>query len=1023
MRLYSLGRSEIEVDGARLTPDAERLFALAVYLVAARGRPVPRSELTQLLWPEVPERQAAHSLRQALYRLRHLNAPIVTSRTSLHLPSESVWADYFGLLDPRGDDEPPPSGAFLPGYDPKFSDRLRTWIEQQRSIVHSALRRRQVHAISMGRQRGDWALVERIAHACLEIDCLNEEATFALAEAAVMHGSKTRGLQILDHYLKEIGPGAREMRIPAVTLRNRIARSELSSFNAGRTVPFVGRREYLERLNSALALAANSHGSFQFIWGEPGIGKTRLVREFIDAAKLQDVQVVVANVQSSDQSRPLSCFLDLLPVLLSLPGSLGCSPSTLQILQELAGRSPAPPIAAEVDPRAISARNRSAILELLDCIAEEQKVVLVVEDLHWVDALSQELLQDLSNWVTSRALLLVTTSRSRDVLEMWKRLGLYAIAELELLPLSDLESRLLLNSLRSMSRIRIASEEEVSYISASGGNPYHLTELVLRSVHEGDNYYFEPSLSALIRKRFDRLRPESIRVLQTCAILGKHASLGRLREILQLRSGEFLDALDELERQGLLEVSTEGLRCKHDLVASVAISQMGHASRRLLHFSVARVLDQEREESAVAPSLLWDAAEHWLGAGENQRAIARLRDCAARARHLGSPIEAGRVLRRALELPQDVGSKLEVLQDYAHALEHGSEWTALLSALEEIRRLREAQGRAATHDDQELSLYEAKRRCGTDPAELLNDLKRCISPLHSPEHRIRAGITMFKICDNACDRRTAVETFNVISDALRSGEVAPEARLECELIFECSFGDVARAGEVARHLIERTEGRVEADNLRMRALWYGAIALSYAGYVDEARRRALEAFEQAAIHEINHMAGAAAYEIAFIEFARGDVSEAKRWVAEAIRWGRKTPVAFGLTAALMMNVSIALASGDYADAQRVMVELEQERVVHSYARARAWLLGFRLTLAWKIQGRSPSPLEIRELLEQFEVARQFVGIDFVALMVHDLLCAAGRSDEGRRVLEEYITVHRRDRSPLPSALRSAMSRQ
>jgi ATP/maltotriose-dependent transcriptional regulator MalT len=209
----------------------------------------------------------------------------------------------------------------------------------------------------------------------------------------------------------------------------------------------------------------------------------------------------------------------------------------------------------------------------------------------------------------------------------------------------------------------------------------------------------------------------------------------------------------------------------------------------------------------------------------------------------------------------------------------------------------------------------------------------------------------------------------------------------------------------------------------MRALWYGAIALSYAGYVDEARRRALEAFEQAAIHEINHMAGAAAYEIAFIEFARGDVSEAKRWVAEAIRWGRKTPVAFGLTAALMMNVSIALASGDYVDAQRVMVELEQERVVHSYARARAWLLGFRLTLAWKIQGRSPSPLEIRELLEQFEVARQFVGIDFVALMVHDLLCAAGRSDEGRRVLEEYITVHRRDRSPLPSALRSAMSRQ
>jgi hypothetical protein len=98
-----------------------------------------------------------------------------------------------------------------------------------------------------------------------------------------MHGSKARGVHILDRYLKEIGPLAREIRIPAVALRNRIAQSD-TVVDASRAVPFVGRETYLEHLNAALALATSSHGSLQLIWGEPGIGKTRLVRETGTAA-------------------------------------------------------------------------------------------------------------------------------------------------------------------------------------------------------------------------------------------------------------------------------------------------------------------------------------------------------------------------------------------------------------------------------------------------------------------------------------------------------------------------------------------------------------------------------------------------------------------------------------------------------------------------------------------------------------------------------------------------------------------
>src|SRR6478672_11413161 len=101
LRLKSLGQTLIEVDDARLTPAAETVFAIALYLIIEAGRPIGRDELTRLFWPGVSESQAQHGLRQVLYRLKTLGATITASRSALILSPRDCSTDFGALLAPQ----------------------------------------------------------------------------------------------------------------------------------------------------------------------------------------------------------------------------------------------------------------------------------------------------------------------------------------------------------------------------------------------------------------------------------------------------------------------------------------------------------------------------------------------------------------------------------------------------------------------------------------------------------------------------------------------------------------------------------------------------------------------------------------------------------------------------------------------------------------------------------------------------------------------------------------------------------
>src|SRR5688572_18781989 len=198
--LHTLGDSLITVGEKDVRPTAPLLFAALLYLGMERGRRVPRTALQELLFPKSDERSGAHSLRQLLYKLRQLGAPIEVDASTASIRPELVRDDSAAELSFTNGHLAGVTLGFLPEYAPKLSDRYDEWLESRRASVAANIRRQLVAAMTRSRESASWAAVERFALMILQMDAYNEEATLTLAEATAMSGAKAEAIGLLNRY-------------------------------------------------------------------------------------------------------------------------------------------------------------------------------------------------------------------------------------------------------------------------------------------------------------------------------------------------------------------------------------------------------------------------------------------------------------------------------------------------------------------------------------------------------------------------------------------------------------------------------------------------------------------------------------------------------------------------------------------------------------------------------------------------------------------------------------------------------
>jgi class 3 adenylate cyclase/tetratricopeptide (TPR) repeat protein len=425
----------------------------------------------------------------------------------------------------------------------------------------------------------------------------------------------------------------------------------------GQAVPFVGREEALAGLEAALAQARTGRLGIVQVTGLPGIGKTRLVTEFL--SRHGECAATVWNCSAFRSNLPLH------PV-----------PADLTAIES------ATPKAGEAQRRAVF----DAVTGRLAARAASAPLMLVVEDAQWIDPTTAELLETFRRRLAEHAILVVVTGRPCEALDKLaeatggKRLELEALAEAEALAFVEAAAD---------GGIPAATRQDI--IDRAGGLPLFLEELI-RVVAGGEAAEVPASLQESLLARLDSLGPAK-RVAQLAAVVGRTFGQADLLAIPEATDIPVAAALDDLLAAGLLVEAEEGYAFRHALMQEVAYETLLRSTRRRVHGGIADRLAAEGGDAD--PELV---ARHLSGAERHGEATPYWCAAARRSAGLWAHAEAVTCYESALQqvsAPSDPSWELTVRLDLVESLRILDRYDQALAQLDRAEALAERVGRDA----------------------------------------------------------------------------------------------------------------------------------------------------------------------------------------------------------------------------------------------------------------------------------------------------------------------------------------
>ena len=444
----------------------------------------------------------------------------------------------------------------------------------------------------------------------------------------------------------------------------------------GRLTPFVGRRADLDVLSEKWSSVAAGRGAAVLLRGEPGVGKSRLADQFRDLVSGQRYSWIDCSCSPYTQmsvlwpvARLIEQGLGLLEDddpqtrLDRLRSGLGTAgvdlPDAVELVAALLGLVHVE--AASMAPERRMERTIEVLVAWVRALSEPQPLVLVVEDLHWCDPTSLDVLNELLATVGSTPLLLLMTARPEFV-HTWQHGN--EVTSLDLEPFDDVSMRQLVASLSGQPPLPAAVVDRI--VESAAGIPLFAEEVgrtVLESgilVADGNSWRLTTALTDMsvpqtlqgsLLARLDRLGPAK-GLAQLAATIGRDFRFDLLAELSGLEAEALRVLLDRLlDSDLLLEVDTggeEGYSFRHILIQEVAYESLLRRTRRTVHERIAQLLTGRIEAGrAVLPEVV---GHHYEAAGLLGNAAECYRLAAAQAVEGSGYREAIAFLRHALSL-------------------------------------------------------------------------------------------------------------------------------------------------------------------------------------------------------------------------------------------------------------------------------------------------------------------------------------------------------------------------------------
>jgi DNA-binding SARP family transcriptional activator/tetratricopeptide (TPR) repeat protein len=617
-----LGPPIIEWAGEPL-PIQRRSVRAILFRLACAEKPISRSCLSSLFWPDDSDGAARRKLS---HRLNHLKISLPdpevlqTGQDLVWLHPDSVWCDaqsFYQLVkskpaNPGAIDDIVSlyRGPFLSGFDLKNAPEFDDWASLQRSYFERAFLERLKFLIKTHTANSAYKQAVHYCQLHLAVDNLAEEVHCQLIALYGVLGEQQAALQqfeqcrsILEKELQaspcpetlEVYRAIRQRRKPAIPSRRAPA-----SWTTRQTleVPLVGRGPILQTLENVYQRVTMGSSTFVLLTGEAGIGKSRLVEEF--GKRMEEQALVLSGAgRPGVVPAPFYPLVQAIRPLVAAGHLSGLDRCWLaeasRLLPELRIQHAALSRDAVGDEEHRHLQMMEALCQIVIYLAgTELPIIFCLEDIHWADRFTLDWLLEISRRVRRIPFMVLLSCRAEDrnelnsVLEEIGRLN--RLVEIELEGLKEIDvARLVRNAAGRIHGIESFSNR---LFLATGGNPFYVLEILRNLLEAGQCQEDGLNLSSLpipkgiketIHTRLARLTETAREVLEAGAVLGNDFSFTLIINAAGLEESQTVDALEELVEHQLLVEKYAQYTFNHEITRQVVESGLSEARQILLH--------------------------------------------------------------------------------------------------------------------------------------------------------------------------------------------------------------------------------------------------------------------------------------------------------------------------------------------------------------------------------------------------------------------------------------------------------
>ncbi|WP_375127095.1 helix-turn-helix transcriptional regulator [Nonomuraea sp. GTA35] len=689
---------------------------------------------------------------------------------------------------------------------------------------------------------------------------------------------------------------------------------------------FVGRARELAALGDGLARSRAGASSTVLVGGEAGVGKTRLVKEFVDHRAGDALVLVGGCLELGTEGLPFAPFTAVLRGLVRelgrdavaalVPG--GNARALGRLLPEFGEPGKDGPEAR--------ARLFEQVLGLLERLAEERPVVLIVEDAHWADRSTRDLLTFLVRYQRTAARLLIVVTYRTDELHRNHPLRplLAELGRVEWVTRAELRRLTRREAVALAAGIleREPSPADMDLIYArSEGNPLFVEALLNEC---GGGEALPESLRDLLLASVERLPEETQELLRVASAGGQRIEHALLSAVAGLDEGALSRALRPAVAGNVLVVDGEGYSFRHALIREALHDDLLPGEHVRLHTRYAEAL--ERDLSILpAPRGAIELAHHWHSAHDSTWALTSAWHAAAAARKSTAYDEQLRMLSRVLELWDQVpdaaerigADRIDVLRQTATVAHLSGEYERSIAmasaALDELDHCVDPIRAAMLLRQRGLTRYDLSR-----PGHL-EDLRAAAALVPADQLKLRGQVleSLSRMLHRPEDRQERQATAR---HAMEIGHEVGDANVEAHAMISLTWGHSCYSdmdSQLAAFAeARRIASRDEAYNALMRCAISESDALEGAGMHERAAQVAREGVEESRQYGLARTSGTfLSINLAEPLVSLGRWDEALQVVEHALELAPPAPYRASLQG---LATDIALARGQFDRAEKLL---------------------------------------------------------------------------------------------------------